>query len=80
MFVRKRKNKTGSISVVVVSKRNGKYIEIKNFGTVKLEVEDLYVKAKQWIDTYEGFFTKTMFLTDRHRSIMPLFDNNLTQN
>ena len=56
MFVRKRKNKTGSISVVVVSKRNGKYIEIKNFGTVKseLEVEDLYVKAKQWIDTYEG--------------------------
>ena len=27
-----------------------------------------------------GFFTKTMFLTDRHKLILPLFDNNLTQN
>ena len=27
-----------------------------------------------------GFFTKTMFLTKRHMSIMPLFDNRITQN
>jgi len=25
-----------------------------------------------------GLFTKTMFLTDRHRSIMPLFDSKIT--
>ena len=27
-----------------------------------------------------GFFTKTMFLTDRHRSIMPLFDDKIIKN
>ena len=27
-----------------------------------------------------GCFTKTMFLTERHMSIMPLFDNRITQN
>ena len=26
-----------------------------------------------------GFFTKTMFLTGRHRSIMPLSNNKITQ-
>ena len=26
-----------------------------------------------------GFFTKTMFLTDRHRAIMPLFEDKITQ-
>ena len=26
-----------------------------------------------------GFFTKIMFLTDRYKSIMPLFDNEITQ-
>ena len=26
-----------------------------------------------------GFFTKTMSLTDRHRSIMPLFDDEITK-
>ena len=56
MFVRKKRNRSGSTSVVVVNKRNGKFVEIKNFGTVKSEseAEALFVKAKQWIDTYEG--------------------------
>lgn len=56
MFVRRKRNRSGSITVVVVDKRNNRFVEIKNFGTVKSEpeAEDLYVKAKQWIDTYEG--------------------------
>ena len=56
MFVRKRKNKTGSISVVVVNKSHGKFVELKNFGTVKTEVEadGLVVEAKRWIETYGG--------------------------
>ena len=41
---------------MVVDKRNNRFVEIKNFGTVKSEPEadDLYVKAKQWLDTFEG--------------------------
>ena len=37
MFVRKRRNRSGSSSVVVVNKRDGKIGEIKNFGTVRNE-------------------------------------------
>jgi hypothetical protein len=33
MYVRKKKNRSGTISVVVVSKSSGKYEEIKSFGT-----------------------------------------------
>ena len=32
MFLRKRKNSTGTISVVIVDKNNGKYKEIKTIG------------------------------------------------
>ena len=54
MFVRKRKNKTGTISVVVVLKQQGKFTEVKNFGTVASEAEAdvLQKKAKRWIDEY----------------------------
>ena len=56
MFARKRKNKTGSITIVVVDKRNNRYVEIKNFGTVRSESEadELVIKAKHWIETYGG--------------------------
>lgn len=56
MFVRKRKNKTGTISVVVVLKQQGKFTEVKNFGIVASEAEAdvLQKKAKRWIDEYGG--------------------------
>lgn len=40
----------------MVNKRDGKFVEIKNFGTVKSEseAEALFVQAKQWIATYGG--------------------------
>ena len=40
MFIRNKKNRSGSTSVVVVNKINGRYKEIKNFGTVSTE-EDI---------------------------------------
>ena len=48
MFVRKKRNRSGSISVVVVNKERGKFVEIKNFGTVLSEVEadSLCVQAR----------------------------------
>lgn len=56
MFVRKRKNRSGSMSVVVVSKRHGKFVELKNFGTAETapEVAQLYAKARQWLMTNGG--------------------------
>ena len=56
MFVRKKRNRSGSTSVVVVNKRDGKFVEIKNFGTVRSESEadELAIKAKHWIETYGG--------------------------
>ena len=56
MFVRKKRNRSGSISVVVVNKERGKFVEIKNFGTVQSEIEadSLCVQARQWIETYGG--------------------------
>lgn len=56
MFVRKKRNRSGSISVVVVNKRDGKFVEIKNFGTVRSESEtdELVLRAKHWIETYGG--------------------------
>lgn len=56
MFVRKRINRSGSISVVVIDKANGKYTEIKKFGVAKSEEEadELFKKAHSWIRSYGG--------------------------
>ena len=50
MFVRKKKNRSGTISVVVVDKRHG-FKEVKNFGVVTTdeEAEVLCMRASEWI-------------------------------
>ncbi|MDR3118912.1 MAG: IS1634 family transposase [Mediterranea sp.] len=56
MFVRKKKNRSGSISIVVVDKSNGKFKEIQCFGSAKseFEVAALYLKARLWMEEYGG--------------------------
>ena len=56
MYVRKKNNRSGSTSVVVVVKHNGRYKEIKSFGSSydDSEIERLVMQAKQWIVTFEG--------------------------
>ena len=56
MFVRKKTNRSGTISVVVVSKARGKFTEVKKFGVAKSEEEadDLYQKALLWLRTHDG--------------------------
>jgi len=56
MFVRKKRNKTGTISVVVVDKSNGGFKEIKNFGVAPSEEEAdvLYSDALAWVQCYGG--------------------------
>lgn len=55
MFPRKKKNKSGTISVVVIDKSNG-YKEVKNLGAVKTDEEAdlLMTKVRQWIRTAHG--------------------------
>jgi len=49
MFIRKLKNRSGSISVQLISKSQGKYkvIETIGCGNTEQEVEKLYYLAKQ---------------------------------
>ena len=56
MFVRKKANRSGSISIVVVSKLHGKFREVKKFGVAKSEKEadELFQKAQLWLRTHGG--------------------------
>ena len=56
MFIRKRKNPSGSTSVVAVSKKNGTFREVKNFGTARSgeELDGLYAEACKWLRTHDG--------------------------
>ena len=56
MFVRKKKNKSGVISVQVIDKSSGRYRLLKTIGSSanKIEVDLLYEEGKQWIKNYTG--------------------------
>lgn len=52
MFVRKNRNRSGSVSVQVISKENGKYRVVETVGTAKdpEEIEKLVIEAKNQIN------------------------------
>lgn len=56
MFVRKKKNRSGTVSVVVADKSSGKFKELKTIGVSSApdEIACLEAKARQWIDEYSG--------------------------
>ena len=56
MFVRKKTNRSGTISVVVVNKSHGKFTEVKKFGVAKSEAEadKLFQEAQLWLRTHDG--------------------------
>ena len=56
MFVRKKKNRSGTTSVVVVSKDHGKFKELFTIGvnSDSSEIEHLVQKAEKWIETQMG--------------------------
>ena len=51
MFVRKKNNRSGTVSVVIVSKQSGVYKEIRTVGTSSdtLKVAELVQQGKDWI-------------------------------
>lgn len=56
MFIRKKKNRSGTTSIVVVDKSSGAYREIKTIGTSENvdEIATYYQQGKKWIATYLG--------------------------
>lgn len=62
MFVRRKPNRSGSTSVVVIEKRNGKVCYLKTIGTSSdtREIDELYAQGKRWIEQQIG--QRDMFL------------------
>jgi len=56
MFIRKRKNKSGTISVVVVDKSSGKFKELKTIGVTSSHenLAELECEARRWMDSHTG--------------------------
>lgn len=56
MFVRKKKNPSGNVSVQIIDKSKGRYFVIKTIGSSAdpLTIESLFVKGKQWINNHLG--------------------------
>lgn len=56
MFVRKKKNRSGTTSIVVVNKAHGKFKEVKTIGVSKdnLQIDNLIKQAHKWIAIQSG--------------------------
>ncbi len=56
MFVRKKKNRSGTTSVVVVDKSFGKFVELKtiSIATTETDIKDLVTQGKDWIAHFDG--------------------------
>ncbi len=56
MFVRRKKNRSGSVSVAVVDKSRERFREIRQFGVAhtEAEVNALVRRANDWIRRYAG--------------------------
>ena len=56
MFTRRKHNRSGTISVVVVDKRGGKFKEVLRVGVARSEEEaaTLEAEGRHWIATYGG--------------------------
>jgi hypothetical protein len=62
MYVRKKPNRSGSTSVVVIEKKGGKVHYLKRFGTSSdaQEIEELFQQGKKWIAKQNGL--RDMFM------------------
>ena len=51
MFIRKKKNRSGNISIQIIQKQQGKYVVIKTLGTSgdEEEIDRLYKQAQEAI-------------------------------
>jgi transposase len=56
MFVRKKKNASGVVSIQIIEKRNGKSILLKTIGSSAepAQIEKLFLQAKQYVQQFGG--------------------------
>lgn len=56
MFVRKKKNRSGTVSIIVADKSSGKFKELKTIGVSSdpEEIAQFEIKSRQWINGYTG--------------------------
>ena len=56
MFIRKKKNRSGSTSVVVVDKSGGHFREVHTIGVSSDEkaIMEMYQQGKKWIASHKG--------------------------
>lgn len=75
MFVRKKKNKSGVISVQVIDKSHSKYKVLKTIGSSSdiLEVEKLYQDGNNWIKSHTGQFE--FDFTNERQQTLQFLDN-----
>ena len=64
MFLRKLKNRSGSVSVQIISKSGGKYKVVKTIGSgrTEQEIEKLYYLGKQEIERLS--FQPKLFISE----------------
>ncbi|MGD1958614.1 MAG: IS1634 family transposase [Fulvivirga sp.] len=75
MFVRKKPNKSGVVSVQVIDKSSGRYRVIKTIGssTDASEIERLEIEGRQWITHQKGVLS--LDLNDLERQADVFFDH-----
>jgi transposase len=80
MFVREKKNKTGTISVQIIDKSSGKYKVLKTIGSSdnKKTIEDYCNKAKEEILQIKGQ-QKFNFDIDKEKQLVDLFFNSIEE-
>ena len=78
MFVRKKKNKSGIISIQIIDKGSGKYNVYKTVGSSsdKNTIEELFTKAKQEIEN-QNIQEKFNFEIDKERQLVDVFYNSI---
>jgi transposase len=77
MFLRKKKNKSGVVSVQVIDKSSGKYKLLKTVGSSSIEGEiaRLTEEARKYIDTYGGQTQLDFVLGDDQLYFQSIYDN-----
>lgn len=77
MYWRKKRNKSGVISVQVIDKSSGKYKLIKTIGSSAdaAEVEQFVKEAQEFIDSYGGQQQLNFSLGDDERYFQSIYDN-----
>lgn len=77
MYLRKKNNKSGVISVQVIDKSSGKYKVIKTVGSSsnELEITQLIEAARHYINTFGGQTELDFVLGDDSRYFQSIYDN-----